>query len=451
MLEKIHLKKGLDIKLLGKAQKETKIAPPSEVYSILPGDFPYVVPKLEVNQGDKVKCGSPIFSSKKNPSIVFGSPVSGKILEIQRGEKRKILEIKILADKQIDFLEYGSKDPLKMTSEEIKEHLLRSACWPFIKARPYGLIADPEKNPKSIFISTFTSVPLAPDSTYVFEGKEKEILMGIRALQKLTNTRIHIGVKPQGSFDFLKKEKEIQVHEISGPHPSGNISTQIAHIDPIGKGEIIWTLELQDLIIIGELFITGKFNPQRCIAITGPQIKNPHYIQTRIGAPIKDLIQDNVISKEKNRYISGDVLTGIKVDLEASLRYYSSQITVLFEGEHYDLFGWILPRFNKFSISRAGMFSWMFPKKKYKLDTNLNGEERAFVFSDLYEKYFPLDIYPIELLKAILTKNIDRMEQLGIYEIVPEDFAITEFIDPSKQPHQEIIKKGIEMMIKEVG
>ncbi|XOD69570.1 MAG: Na(+)-translocating NADH-quinone reductase subunit A [Flavobacteriales bacterium AspAUS03] len=450
MSNEIRIKKGLDIKLKGQAQKEIHYIPLSKTYALVADDFHHIIPKLEVKLGDEVKSGDILFRSKANARIAFPAPMSGEVVEISRGNKRKILEIKILADRSIDFRDHGVKNPAELSTDQIKTYLLESGCWAFIRQRPYDIIAFPDKTPKAIFISACATAPLAPDFEYIFRSKEKEMCTGIEALKKLTPGKMHLSITGGAINSPFHSMQGVEFHNVYGPHPAGNISVQIAHVDPIDKFDIVWFISPQDLVIIGELFLTGKWNPERTLAITGSQIKNPHYVKTRIGAQISDLVKDN-IKEGNNRYISGNVLTGKKTTLEGHLRYYSDQITVIPEGDDYDLFGWLLPRPKKFSVSRANMFSWLTPKKKYALNTNLNGEERAFVLTGWYEKYFPFDIYPMHLLKAILTEDLEKMEQLGIYEVAPEDFALTEYVDVSKLEHQQIVRRGLDLMIREIG
>ncbi|XOD67468.1 MAG: Na(+)-translocating NADH-quinone reductase subunit A [Flavobacteriales bacterium Tduv] len=450
MAKDIRIKKGLDIPLKGQARKETNYVSSSKVYSLIPDDFHHVIPKLEVKLGDKVKSGDVLFRSKADHRIVFPAPVSGAVTEIVRGEKRKILQIKILPETTIDYRDHGVKDPTDLSSDQIKAYLLETGCWPFIRQRPYDIIAFPDKSPKAIFISACSTAPLAPNLDYIFRGKEKEMRTAIQALKKLTPGKVHLSIPGEAINSPFHTLQGVDIHNVYGPHPSGNVGVQIAHIDPIDKGEVVWFVTPQDLVVIGEFFLTGKWNPERTVAVTGSQIKDPRYIKTRIGAQISDLIRENV-KEGNNRYISGNVLIGTKVNPEGHLRYYSDQITVIPEGDDYDMFGWLLPRPEKFSISRANMFSWLTPKKKYALNTNLNGEERAFVLTGWYEKYFPFDIYPMHLLKAILTEDFERMECLGIYEVAPEDFALTEYIDISKLEHQQIVRKGLDLMLKEIG
>ncbi|MBK5209096.1 MAG: Na(+)-translocating NADH-quinone reductase subunit A [Flavobacteriaceae bacterium] len=449
MSKDIHIKKGLDIKLKGEAQKVTEKAITSDVYTLKPEDFHSIIPKLSVKIGEKVKAGEAVFYNKTNEEMKFPSPVSGEVLDIIRGEKRKILAIKIKADSEQQYIDFGVKDAKTMKAEELKSHLLASGCWPFIKQRPYDVIANIENTPKAIFVSAYASAPIAADYDYVLAGKEKELQAAVTALSKLTTGEVHISIGKNANSP-LAGLNNINVHKVSGPHPSGNVGTQIAKIDPVNKGETVWTINPQDLVIIGELLLTGKFNAERIVALAGSSVEAPKYYKTKIGASITSLV-DKKLKGNNNRIISGNVLTGKAKNIKENLGYYDNIITVIPEGNDYELFGWSLPVFNKISISRALTFSWLFPNKKYDLNTNTNGEHRAFVVTGAYEEVFPLDIYPMQILKSCLYQDLDEMEQLGMYEVAPEDFALTEFVCVSKQPHQEIIRKGLDLMLKEIG
>ncbi len=448
MSKDISIRKGLDIKLVGEADLTTKDLPASRVYALRPDDFHGVTPKLIAKQGSTVKAGSPLFFSKGNDKVKFPSPVSGEVIEVKRGEKRKILEIKIQADAEQVYEDYGKKDPSSMNREQVIDYLTSAGCWPFIKQRPYDVIASTEDQPKSIFVSGINSAPLAPSLDYVLAGKEEALKAGFTALTKLTTGKVHLTIGK--SSNVFPQVSGIEIHKGSGKHPVGLVSTQIAKIDPINKGEKVWVVKAEDVVTIGELLLTGKFNSDRIVALTGSGFNKPSYVKVKQGAAMKDVIAGNI--KEGNyRIIGGDVLTGTKSSEDKYLGYYDNQVTVIPEGDDYDLFGWTKPQPNKFSISRATLFSFLTPDKKYDLNTNTNGEHRAFVVTGEYEKVFPLDIYPMQLLKAILVKDIDEMEALGIYEVAPEDFALTEYICVSKQDHQRIIRQGLDIMIKEVG
>ncbi|MBB3123863.1 Na+-transporting NADH:ubiquinone oxidoreductase subunit A [Mesoflavibacter sabulilitoris] len=451
MSNDIKIKKGLDIKLEGEAEKATENAIVSNFYAIRPEDFHQVTPKLVAREGDKVKAGSTVFYDKSDESVKFVSPVSGEIVEIERGAKRRILTIKIKADKEQAYEDFGKLDVQSANAEAVKSRLLESGCWAFIKQRPYDVVAKPNGTPKSIFISAYASAPLAADLDYTLQGKEAELQVAVTALSKLTEGAVHVSVGKNGNSP-LANLNNVTVHKVSGPHPSGNVGTQINKIDPINKGEVVWTVNAQDLVIIGELLLTGKFNAERVIALAGASVKKPRYFRTKIGSEVSTMIYDNGVDKDGNdRIISGNVLTGKQVKPDGYLDYYSNIITVIPEGDDYEFFGWNKPVFNKISTSRALTFSWLSPNKKYNLDTNTNGEHRAFVVTGSYEEVFPLDIYPLQILKSCMYKDLDEMEALGMYEVAPEDFALTEFICVSKQPHQKIIREGLDLMLKEIG
>ncbi|GAA4108538.1 Na(+)-translocating NADH-quinone reductase subunit A [Aquimarina addita] len=450
MSKDIRIRKGLDIKLVGEAEKVTVDAIKSNVYAIRPDDFHGIVPKVLAKIGAEVKAGDPLFHSKSKEQMLFPSPVSGEIVEILRGAKRKILSFKILADKEQKYTDFGVKDVQAMNSEEIKSHLLTAGCWPFIKQRPYDVIANPDVAPKAIFVSAYDTAPLAADCDYVLSGKEKELQAAVHALSKLTAGQVHVSINKKGNSPFSDL-KNIVLHTLSGPHPVGNVGVQISKVSPINKGEVVWVVSPNDLVIIGELLLTGRFNAERTIALAGSSIKKPKYYKTKIGTEVSTIIYDGGVNEDNIRVISGNVLTGNNVKPDGNLGYYHTSITVIPEGNDYEFFGWNKPVFNKISPSRALTFSWLFPNKKYKLDTNTNGEHRAFVVTGNYEEVFPLDIYPLQLLKACAVNDLDAMEQLGMYEVAPEDFALTEFVCVSKQPHQEMIREGLDLMLKEIG
>ncbi|WP_334055795.1 Na(+)-translocating NADH-quinone reductase subunit A [Polaribacter sp. P097] len=447
MSKDIRIKKGLDIKLVGIAEKTTTNSSLSSVYAIKPEDFHGITPKLVAKEGAEVKAGDTLFYSKSDERILFPSPVSGKVTEVIRGARRRVMAVKIAADATQVHTDFGVKDAAKMSAEEVKNHLFTSGCWPFIKQRPYDVVANPNQAPKAIFISAYASAPLAADLEYTLAGKEAELQAAITAVSKLTEGKVHMSVGANSMFANLSG---VEIHKVSGPHPSGNVGTQIAMIDPINKGEVVWVVTPQDLVVIGELLLTGKLNLQRTIALTGSQFEKPQYITAIAGASISDVTANN-LNNDNTRIISGNVLSGKQVEIDGFLGYYDNQITAIPEGDDYEFFGWNKPVFDKISASRALTFSWLTPNKKYDLDTNTNGEHRAFVVTGSYENVFPLDIYPMQLLKAFMIKDLDEMEALGGYEVAPEDFALTEFICVSKQPHQKIIREGLDLMRQELG
>jgi Na+-transporting NADH:ubiquinone oxidoreductase subunit A len=451
MSNDIRIKKGLDIKLVGEASLTKSDAIKSNFYSIKPEDFHGLTPKLLVKAGVKVKAGEPIFYDKSNDSIQFVSPVSGEVTEIIRGDKRRILEIKIQADKTQTFFDHEKLEVKSAKKEAIKAKLLASGCWPFVMQRPYDVIANPEQTPKGIFISAYASAPLAANFDFVLTGKQAELQAAVTALSKLTDGNVNVSVSKDSHSPFTNLE-DVVTHKVSGPHPSGNVGTLINKIDPVNKGEVVWTVTPQDLVIIGEVLLTGKFNAERIVALAGSGIQEPRYLVTKIGSEIATMVYDRGIEKDSNvRIISGNVLSGKEIKPDGFLGYYSNVVTVIPEGDDYEFFGWNKPVFEKVSTSRALTFSWLTPNKKFDLNTNTNGEHRAFVLTGTYEEVFPLDIFPMQILKACMYQDLDEMEALGMYEVAPEDFALTEFVCVSKQPHQKIIREGLDLMLKEIG
>ena len=451
MSKAIKLRKGLNINLLGDANKVKNSVDQSDVFSIKPPDFHGVTPKMVVKVGDKVKAGDIIFFNKYQEEIKFLSPVSGEIKEVVRGEKRRILEVLISADSTIEFTDLGTKNPESMSAEEVKSHVLAAGLWPFIKMRPCDVIAKPTDAPKAIFISAFDSSPLAPDYDFALHGEDKNFQNGINVLKQLTTGKVHLTTNGAGNPDAIFTGAiGVEKNTISGKHPVGNVGTQIHHIDPINKGEVVWTVNAQDVVMMGRVFTTGKFDLSKVIAVTGSEIKNPKYIKTIVGTSVKNILA-GAIKGDNYRVISGNVLTGNKISEDGYLGYYDSQITVIPEGNE-PMFsftkGWLGPGFNKFSVNRT-YFSWLTPNKKRRLDTNLNGEIRSFVMTGEMEKVFPFDIYPMHLIKSVMYNDLDEMESLGIYEVAPEDFALCEFVCTSKIDIQDVIRKGLDEVYSE--
>ena len=450
MSDTIKIKRGVDIKLQGPAEQVYANAEFPETFALKPTDFPGIRLKLSVKEGDEVMAGSPILFNKDRKELQFTSPVSGEVVEIVRGAKRKLLEVRILADKEIRYKDFGSADPETLDAESIRTKLMNSGCWPLIRQRPYNVVANPDHQPKAIFISCFDTAPLAADIDFCVHGQEKEFQTGINALRKLTGAKIHLGTDANSSpSPVFANCKGVEIHRFKGPHPAGNVGVQIHHVDPINKGEHVWTLNPQEVIIIGRLFLSGKFDAQKNIALAGSEVKKPRYYKSIIGASVKNILAGNT-SDGNNRVISGNVLTGTKINPDGYLGYYQNQVTVIPEGGEDQFFGWITPNIEKFSISRT-LFSWMFPMKTYKLDASMNGEERAYVISGEYERVFPFKIYPVQLIKAILVTDVEAMENLGMYEVVEEDFALCEVICTSKMPVQQIVRDGLDLMLKELG
>lgn len=444
----IKIKKGLNIKLKGKAEKILEQAERPDLFAVKPPDFEGIMPKLINKQGSHVDVGSPLFFDKYHQNVVFTSPVSGTVSTINRGERRRILEVVIEADQKDNYIEFGKADPLSLTRQQIIDKLLKSGLWPYIRQRPYGVIANPEDNPKAIHISGFDTAPLASDPDFLVSGQEQDFQTGINVLSQLTDGKIHLNLNvaypPSKVFTGADK---VQLNYFQGPHPAGSVGVQIHHIDPINKGDIVWYAYPQDIIMIGRLFEHGIYDPTRIIALTGSEVENPRYYRTANGASIKPLTSGNIKSKNV-RCISGNVLTGSKINANGYLGFYDSQITIIPEGDHYEMFGWAKPGINKFSHSSA-FLSALFPKEEYVLDTNLNGGRRAYVMTGQYEKVTPMDIFPVQLIKAIMVEDIDLMENLGIYEVTEEDLALCEFVCTSKVEVQSILREGLNLIRKE--
>lgn len=450
MSSSIKLKKGLDIRIEGQAEKSISAYINPVRYAIKPGDFPSLIPKLNVKLGDKVLAGSPLFHDKIRPEILFTSPVSGKVVSIERGEHRKLLEIVVEKNGE-EFINFGKSETSRMNREFVKKVLQISGLWPAIRQRPYHIVANPADVPKAVFVSAFDSSPLAPDYTYIFENSSfSEFRSGINALSKLTDGAVNLVLNGKETPpELLRNLSEATVHYFSGPHPSGNVGVHIHHLAPVSKGEVVWYVNFQDVFTIGRLFDEGRYRPEKIIAITGSEVLKRQYHRVTAGASISEFIRDNV-KPGHLRFISGNVLTGTKITPEGFLGFYDSQFTVIPEGDYAEFFGWIKPGLDKFSFYRI-FASKFFPKKTYRLDTNLHGGERSFVLTGKYEQVVPMDIFPMQLLKAILAEDIDNMENLGIYEIAEEDFALCEFICPSKTEIQSIVRKGLDLMIREMS
>ena len=450
MSNNIYLKKGLNIPINGVASQTTKKVIVPDVVAIKPTDFRGLVPKLLVREGDKVLAGTPVLADKMSQNILFASPVSGVVAEVVRGEKRKLLEVLIKADAEQEYVDFGVKRVADMSAEQIKEALLASGLWPALVQRPYGIIANPEVAPKAIFVSAFSTAPLAADLDFTLRDELANIQTAINALSKLTKGGVHLSLNAAtySGTPFHKLENVI-MHTFEGKHPAGNVGVQIHHISPICKGETVWTVSLMMLAAIGKLFNTGKYDVRRKIAVTGPKANNPAYVDGYPGISMKD-IKEFYGDASELRFVSGDVLTGKNVGAEGFLGFHDNQISILEEGDKYELLGWAKPfRPKLFSASRT-YFSWLTPNKKYDMDTNLHGGPRAFVVNDTYSKVLPMELYPVHLLKACLANDIDNMEKFGIYEVLEEDFALCEYVCPSKIDIQQIITDGIALMMKEM-
>ena len=444
----VKISKGSDIQIKGVADRVYANVPPSKFYALKPTDFHLLIPKMVVKVGDRLKAGDVLFFDKSNDRIKFTSPVSGVVSDIVRGDKRKIVEVVVEADVSIQYKEFEKRDLPSLNRETIINDLLESGLWPFLRQRPFSTLANPDDHPKSIFISGFDSSPLAPDNDFIFHGDKDLFQLGLDIVSQLSDGTTHLNLDGNSnSATVFRNAKGVQINHIYGPHPSGNVGVQIHHIDPINKGDVVWYLSPQDIITIARFFKDGKYDSSKIIALTGSKVKKPRYYRVIQGTSIQEIIKDNLAEGDK-RFISGNVLTGTRIHKDGYLGFYDFQMSVIPEGNYSEFLGWLLPGFHKYSLSRT-FFSWLGSKKEYALDSNTHGEERAFVMTGQYESYFPMDIFPVQLIKSILIEDIELMEQLGIYEVDPEDFALCEFACTSKIPIQIIIRRGLDLIQKE--
>jgi Na+-transporting NADH:ubiquinone oxidoreductase subunit A len=442
------LSKGFDIRLVGKAQEKIVANNQSDTICFKPTDFKNITrPKVLVQEGDTVKAGTPIFLNKMNEKAIFASPVSGEIVAIERGPKRVPLAIKILADKQTEYLpfaKYSESELANLNADQALEAMLAGGVWNNIIERPFGMVAHPDHKPKALFISAFDSSPLAPDYEFVFKGEEKYLQAGLTALSKIV-PKIHLTVRG-GRSSLFKSLKGATIHEFVGPHPAGNVGIQIHHIDAINKGEYVWTTTPYGLQQIGRLFLEGRYDASKIIALAGSELKTPQYYQVKAGSSVAQLIDGNLKS-DNVRLISGNALCGEKIAKDGYLGFYANTLTVLPEGNKHEFLGWILPSFAKISFQRTfGLFSFLSPSKERVADTNLHGEERAFVQTGIFEQVLPMDILPMFLFKAIMANDLEAMEELGIYELLEEDIALCEFVDVSKNDLQALLAEGMETL-----
>ena len=449
MANLFKLRKGLDINLAGRAERKKIQLKSNGKYALQPDCFIGVVPKVVVKEGDKVKAGDALFINKNYPEMKFASPVSGTVTAVERGERRKVLAVKVDADATQVFTDFGVKDVKKLSGDEVKAALLEAGLFGYINQLPYDVVTTPDSNPKAIFVSALRDKPLAAEFDFELEGQEKEWQAGLTALSKMAKTYLGIGAR-QESVKALADAEDVEVNVFDGPCPAGNVSVQVNHVSPVNKGEVVWTVDPSAVIFFGRLFLTGKVNLKRTVALVGSEVKQPQYADMLVGEELQTLLSNSYDSKHNVRIINGNVLTGRVTTKDGFLGAHSSEITVIPEGDNADeLAGWIMPRFNQFSVNRS-YFSWLFGKKKaYCLDARVKGGQRHMIMSGEYDKVIPMDIYPEYLVKAIITGNIDKMEQLGIYEVSPEDFALAEFVDSSKLELQRIVREGLDMLRRE--
>ena len=447
MANVIKLRKGLNIHLKGTAAETKRVVGACTEYVVRPDTFEGVVPKLVIHEGDRVEVGDALFVDKNRPEVRFASPVSGMVKAVERGERRKILGIKLQADEVQAFHDFGKRDVTSLSADEVKNALLEAGLFGYIYQLPYAVSADPQATPKAIFVSALRDMPLAGNFEYELQGNERDFQTGLTALSKMAITYLGIGKKQ--TADALVNAKDVEVTVFDGPCPAGNVGVQINHISPVNKGEEVWTVDPTFVIFFGRFFNTGKVNLLRTIALGGSAMASPMYVDALIGTPFSVILKDALTRQEDVRLINGNPLTGTMSSLEDSVGVKTSEITAIPEGaEANEMFGWIMPRTNQFSTSRS-YFSWLMGKKEYDLDARVKGGERHIIMSGEYDSVLPMDIYGEFLIKAIIAGDIDKMEQLGIYEVSPEDFALAEFVDSSKLELQRIVRQGLNMLRKE--
>lgn len=444
----VKISKGLDINLKGAPVAETTTIDAAKLYALMPADFTRVTPKVVVKPQDVVKAGEPLFVDKNCPEIQFVSPVSGTVVAVNRGERRRVLSVVVESDGKFESVEYKAKDVLSLSAEEVKADLLKSGLFAFMRQRPYDVIATPSDSPRAIFVSAFDSKPLAVDFEVALKGNEDDFQIGLDALSRIAP--VYLGVSASQKAAALSVAKNVTTTIFKGPHPAGNVGVQINHVAPVNKGEIVWTIGAEEVIFIGRLFNKGKVDFTRTVALAGSEVKNPSYSKVVLGAQISTLVAGRLKDENPLRIIDGNVLTGKPTTADGFLGAFSTEVTVIPEIMGGDeAFGWIAPRFSMFSTSRS-YFSWLMPKRRYTIDARIKGGERHMIMSNEYDKVFPMDIYPEYLIKAIITGNIDKMEELGIYEVAPEDFALCEFVDSSKLELQRIVREGLDKLRAEM-
>ena len=449
MANVIKLRKGLDINLKGKASKDVALqVSETDEYALVPEAFVGVTPKVVVREGDHVNAGDALFVNKACPEVKFASPVSGVVTAIERGDRRKVLCIKVKADAKQTSTDFGKKIVDEMDGDAVKQALLEAGLFGYINQLPYAVSTTPDTMPKAIFVSTLRDMPLAADFEVELLGNEQAFKTGLTALSKIAKTYLGAGANQPNVA--LMASKEVELNVFDGPCPAGNVGVQVNHIDPVNKGEVVWTVDPAAVIFFGRLFLTGKVDLRKMVAVAGSEIKTPGYAEVLVGTPLSAFVADQLKSTEHVRVINGNPLTGTQASLASYVGGHTSEITAIPEGDDKDeMLGWILPRTDQFSTSRS-YFSWLFGKKKeYALDARVKGGERHMIMSGEYDSVLPMDIYGEYLIKAIITGDIDKQEQLGIYEVSPEDFAVAEFVDSSKLELQKIVRDGLNTLRKE--
>ena len=448
MANVIKLRKGLDINLKGKAAKQKFSVKAAALYALVPDDFVGMTPKVVVREGDKVKAGDALFVNKKQTDVKFASPVSGVVQAVVRGDRRKVLRVVVEADKDQQYVDFGQKQVASLDGDAVVKALLEAGLFGYINQLPYAVSTTPDQKPRAVFVSALRDMPLAGDFEYELQGNEEDFQTGLTALSKVAP--VYLGAGAKQTSKALTGAKDVEVNVFDGPCPAGNVGVQVNNIAPVNKGEVVWTVDPTAVIFFGRLFRTGKVDLRRLVAVAGSEITKPEYAEVLVGQPIADLLEGKLAAKNHVRIINGNPLTGRKATMDDFVGGHTSEITVIPEGDNVDeMLGWILPRTNDFSVSRS-YFSWLFGKnKEYALDARVKGGERHMIMSGEYDKVLPMDIYAEYLIKAIIAGDIDRMEQLGIYEVAPEDFAVAEFVDSSKLELQHIVRQGLDMLRKE--
>lgn len=447
MIRKIETRKGLDISLLGKAEKKKTVLSPVGDYALVPDDFAGVVPKVVVKEGDKVLAGDALFVNKNCPDVMFASPVSGVVTEIVRGDRRKVMCVKVKADETQQYREFSKLNLASASAEDVKALLLEAGLFGYINQLPFAVSTTPDTTPKAIFVSAFRDMPLAADFEFELQGQEQDFQTGISALAKIAE--VNVGIGKNSNSPLWEKLTDAVVTRFVGPCPAANVGVHVNHLNPVNKGEVVWTVDPVAVLFIGRLVNTGKVDLHRTVAIAGSEVSLPEYADALVGAPINTLLFGKLKNEQNVRIINGNPLTGRKTTLDGFLGAHTSEITVIPEGNDADeMLGWIMPRLNQFSANRS-YFSWLMGKRNYKLDSRIKGGQRHMIMSGEYDSVFPMDIYAEYLIKAIITGDIDRQEQLGIYEIAPEDFAVAEFVDSSKLELQDIVRQGLDILRKD--
>ena len=449
MTNVVKIRKGLDIHLKGKAStgKHVEVLS-SGMYALVPSSFVGLKPKVVVKEGDHVLAGEPLFVDKLSQEVRCASPVSGVVEQVLRGERRKVLYVKVKADQEQSYHDYGKHDVTTMTGDAVKSLLLESGLFAYINQLPYAVVASPSSSPKAIFVSALRDMPLAADFEAELQGNETAFQAGLTALSKMAP--VFLGIGAAQSSPALTQAKDVTVTVFEGPCPAGNVGVQVNHISPVNRGEVVWTVDPSAVIFIGRLMLTGKVDLHRIIAVAGSQVKEPTYANVLVGTQIGDILKERLLTNQHVRILNGNPLTGVKCGMDDYLGAHTSEVTVIPEGDDRDeMLGWIAPRTSDFSVSRS-YFSWLQGKHhEYDLDARVKGGERHMIMSGEYDKVLPMDIYGEYLIKALIAGDIDRQEQLGIYEVSPEDFALAEFVDSSKLPLQKIVRQGLDILRKE--